>query len=784
MSLVTTSIPNLVNGVSQQPQSLRLASQGELQENGLSSISQGLRKRPAFRHIGKILDTGIGDGYVHVINRDKQERYVVTIYNENVRVFDIQGNEIPVRKPDGTTYLASSSPSEDFDTITVADYTFVVNKTITARRGSKESPTRPKETIVWFKQGDYGSTFTVNVGENSYSYKTPDGSDPSHADDIATDFIAESIAGDMSGLENEGVEVSTRGSQIIIRQPETDYAVTTEDSLGNTAIVTIGPEIQRFSELPADAPDGFEVEVTGDQSSQFDNYYVKFSNGVWKETIRQGQNTELDKSTLPHALIREADGTFTFRGIDWDGRKVGDLESNPFPSFIDSTISGVFFHRNRFGVISGENVIMSKAGDFFNFFRGTAIQVLDDDPIDVGVSHVKVSILRHAIPFNETLLLFSDQTQFQLGRDSVLTPDTVSINQTTEYETSLQAKPGAAGRFVYFMVNRGGYSGVREYYVDRSTEVQQASDVTGHVPEYIPKNVFKITASSNEDVLVLLTKDEPHAAYIYRYYWSGEEKIQASWSRWTIPEGDRILNAEFIESDLYATIERDDGVYLEVCSFEPGYTEGGMPSAVHLDRLIDQSQVNAMTFDGDDTHLTLPYKVDGDQNLQLVISDGGTIRRGVIINPEVDNTGKNTVATVRNLDLSDGFFFIGVAYTFRYRFSQLSLRENSSGGGTSTVNSGRTQVRKMNLQYSDAGYFRIEVTPFRRETYEYVFSGRKLGSARNLIGDISIDSGTFQFPIMARNTEVTIEIVNDSYLPASFLSSEWEAYYSTRSKRL
>ena len=44
MSLVSASIPNLINGVSQQPPSLRLKTQAEVQQNGLSTVVEGLRK--------------------------------------------------------------------------------------------------------------------------------------------------------------------------------------------------------------------------------------------------------------------------------------------------------------------------------------------------------------------------------------------------------------------------------------------------------------------------------------------------------------------------------------------------------------------------------------------------------------------------------------------------------------------------------------------------------------------------------------------------------------------
>ena len=45
MPLINHSIPNLINGVSQQSESLRLGSQAESQVNGLASVVEGLKKR-------------------------------------------------------------------------------------------------------------------------------------------------------------------------------------------------------------------------------------------------------------------------------------------------------------------------------------------------------------------------------------------------------------------------------------------------------------------------------------------------------------------------------------------------------------------------------------------------------------------------------------------------------------------------------------------------------------------------------------------------------------------
>ena len=107
MGLISSSIPNFVNGISQQPFTLRLASQGEMQENGFSTVSQGLKKRPPTKHLAKISDPPLsGEGaFIHFINRDEDERYFVAIMLGDLKVFDMAGKEQAVHFPHGKAYL-------------------------------------------------------------------------------------------------------------------------------------------------------------------------------------------------------------------------------------------------------------------------------------------------------------------------------------------------------------------------------------------------------------------------------------------------------------------------------------------------------------------------------------------------------------------------------------------------------------------------------------------------------------------------------------------------------
>ena len=795
-ALVSSTIPNLVNGVSQQPDAIRLASQCDLQENAISSVVEGLRKRPGTNHSARILSTPLTNAFLHTINRDTQERYQVVITNGDLRVFRLTGQEVTVNFPNGKTYLNSVSPQTSFSVVTVADYTFIVNKNVQVLRDNVDIvPTRPFEALVWVRSGQYSTGYTITINSISKTYTTPDASVATNAQFITTTNIATQLKSLLEAdpaWAAQGVTITSIGSSLRFSKTGSDFTMSVADGFGDQAIRLVKGTVQRFTDLPARCLDDFKVRIRGSNDSSFDDYWVEYEadaaspfGGVWKESAKPGETRSFQTSSMPHILVRETDGTFTFKRAEWASRAVGDLNSVPFPSFEGKTINDVFFHRNRLGFTADENLVMSRAGEFFNFFRTSAIQVLDDDPIDVAVSHVKVSILRHALPYNETLLLFSDQTQFQLSRADILSPKTVAVNQTTEFECSLEAKPVGAGANVYFAVNRGDYTGVREYFLDADTRTSDAADITAHCPKYIPAGAVKLATTSNEEIIVALSKNERNALYVYRYYFTNEEKLQSSWSKWVFPSGDSILNMDFIESTLYIVVSRADGTYIESMSIEPGASDEPATFPVLLDRRLSQAQVTGLTYNSttDQTSFTIPYRLPAGEVYQLCAWYGNpVIKAGRNLLFTATPTAGNTTLITTSGNLTN--FFFGRRFIFRYTFSNIIVREQAAGGGQVPIGEGRLQLRNMTLTFNNAGYFRAEVTPTARDTFSYAFTGRVIGENTNVIGDVAIGEGQYTFPIQSKNDQVKIELVNDTYLPCAFLSAEWEGFFVIRSRRM
>ena len=112
MPFVSSSIPNLINGVSQQAPEVRLPTQAEVQENGLSSVVNGLEKRPGTEHIKKlsgVTASNVTNAFIHTIQRDDSESYSLVIgkdgNNPFLYVYDRNGFSYPVKDKDNTNII-------------------------------------------------------------------------------------------------------------------------------------------------------------------------------------------------------------------------------------------------------------------------------------------------------------------------------------------------------------------------------------------------------------------------------------------------------------------------------------------------------------------------------------------------------------------------------------------------------------------------------------------------------------------------------------------------------
>ena len=327
MVLISRSIPTLLRGISQSSDAIKQSDHAVQQLNCDSDPVKGLVKRSGTQHISTLINNelSIGDALVHTINRDEVERYVVIFTSNNVRVFDLDGTEKTVNKNSGAIdYLLCDSPRLQLKATTVADFTFVVNTNITTGMDASQ-PSLPDSNVT------QAIVFVNQVSDNTIYSVTINGVTASDDTTNDTTLSTTQVAGDLkTGLEAglTGFTIAQNGPVLHIKKTDNgDFSIDGTDTQGNTQLTVVKNSVQRFTDLPTVSPPGYVVEVKGDESTNFDNYYVKFvtnnggtqmEEGQWEECVKPGIDFKFNYDTMPHVLIRQADGNFRFSQVNGD----------------------------------------------------------------------------------------------------------------------------------------------------------------------------------------------------------------------------------------------------------------------------------------------------------------------------------------------------------------------------------------------------------------------------------------------------------------------------------
>ena len=243
---------------------------------------------------------------------------------------------------------------------------------------------------------------------------------------------------------------------------------------------------------------------------------------------------------MPHALVRQADGSFTLDALNsdsafggWAPREVGDEKSNPEPTFVGRGISNMFFYANRLGFLSEDSVVMSQPGDYFNFFIVSALTISDADPIDLTASSTKPAILKAAVGSPKGLILFAETSQFLSTSEIAFASSTVKLTEISNYFYKSRVLPLNSGVSVSFISESQTYSKVMEMAVDSMENRPVVADITRVIPEYLPTNFEWGEVMPNNNMLLYGNKSQD--VYVFKFFNNGDERQLAGWTRWSYP---------------------------------------------------------------------------------------------------------------------------------------------------------------------------------------------------------------------------------------------------------
>lgn len=635
----------MLQGVSQQPE--RVQPDGHVREqiNMMSDPNTGLSSRAGSELVAIIDDipatarhrtTNVGSLLVRLSADDD---YIAAV--------DYEGTEYTIADPNNYSgYFGKNMAYYAQDNLI---YCVNRDKTVTA------SDPNPNVLLDWgFMQalgGEYSRTYKIKLRFDDATvieaeYTTPDADATDAADAIAASAIIASLDSALATALTDAsytTLVRARREEVLFMRDTTQGFTVTVDDQANNTIIRAGDGkqgVKSFADLPKYSDANTAIKVRGQQGTISDDVWLiytipnitggGFGNlGTWIETVDPDAAEVLDLATMPHAL--EIDGsTMTIIRPEWRGRRVGNEDISPTPSFVGRQIRDIVSFQNRIAVIAGPYAVMTRTDDNLDFYRRTATTQLATDPIDIRTAGADDSFMEWMIPYDNNLIITAQDGQFFISGINSLTSSNAAMPRSSNFEMSITATPVVAGQTVMLPFNLRAFSGINEMLPTEEGTANTLESINNVTPRYIRGEIIGMTASANAKFLGVHTNDPAvsNTIFVYNFLWENNQKVQAAWHRWTFP--DPIEHVHTRNNIVYVWTRYDGSTWL---------------TALKLDKPID---------DAIGYHITADYLLNVDTTETIVMprpdyefiasADGTVYAKGSRITPlSVTASGDNWV---------------------------------------------------------------------------------------------------------------------------------------------
>jgi len=556
----------------------------------------------------------------------------------------------------------------------------------------------------------------------------------------------------------------------------------------------LSSSVKDVAELPRQCKHGYIVKVANSEADE-DDYYVKFvgnndrdGEGVWEECPEPGVKVAFDPATMPVQLVRQADGTFKVSQIDWENRLVGDTTTVPEPSFIGKTINKMLFFRNRFVILSDENVIMSRPGDFYNFWPKSAITYTASDNIDISCSSEYPAIVYDGIQVNAGLVLFTKNQQFMLTTDSdVLSPLTAKINALSSYNFNFNTNPISLGTSLAFLDNAGKYTRFFEVLSVLREGEPIVYEQSKNISKLFPNNIDLI-ANSRENSTIFFATKGTNKLYGFRYYSAGEKRVQQAWFEWEL--SGTIQHIAMLDDALYAVV-KNTGYTMQKFSIKLDDNSHTIVEdetyRVHLDNSKTFAYTN-LTYvaDGDYTklnHTAADFSGSG-QLYAVAVSTGSDKEFNGLVSKVTtfDDNGTTKIKIPGNWTTSDSDqafnVVLGYAFDMEVEFPTLYVTQLEGERIKADIQSSLI-LHRIKMSLGPTGVYNTTLKRIGKPDYNETFES--IMADAYTVNTVGIDKEqVVTLPVYEKNTNLTLTLKSTHPTPSTLYSLNWEGDYSNR----
>jgi hypothetical protein len=362
MAAISQKIFSLIGGVSQQPDTIKSGSQLRVCDNYYPDTATGLTKRPGLRGISKLANA-VADGTWFPIFRDDQEKYIIQFSKAGaLKIWSANNGlqqTVNAVAAESIAYATHTS-ADEIQTLQINDYIFVLNRTKTVAAGTGTIAAQTPYAFVSINTVAYSSTYAITLDSTTFSYATPATGSQLNVADIVNNLVNSINA-------NANYVAQGIGNIIYVRRANNgDFSITARGGSTGTSIDAYKGSVTSVAQLPKQFVNNLKIKVSGSAESGADDYWVIFKTsdntssgtGTWEETVGPGVVFDFNEETMPHVIIREANGTFTYRQLD-----EASASGSAGPTSVAGIVTAVVIN----GTTSGGHVV----GEQFAVIGGT-----------------------------------------------------------------------------------------------------------------------------------------------------------------------------------------------------------------------------------------------------------------------------------------------------------------------------------------------------------------------------------------------------------------------------
>jgi hypothetical protein len=818
MTAISQRIPNFLGGVSQQADEKMLLGQVKEALNCYPDITLGMLKRPGGKFLGKLsgltANTANSAAWFSVL-QSATEKYIASVSSAGVlSVWNmLNGQTATINYPTGrqasiVSYLTATD-YRSIKTLTINDYTYILNteKTVTAKAAPTWNAKRQATLVV--STVEHAITYSVTIGASTFTYTSPSSG--------SGNLVISTVMSGISAAITSGFATKTIIDNTIYLTFSSETNVSAFGGPDGKYMRVFQDSVEVFTKLPEQGNHGQVVKVAN-ASASLDDFYLKFvaddgtsGKGYWEETIAPNVSTGFTESTMPIALIRTSASPLTFvatfldgstqidgsatgsvddNTLVWNARIVGDESSNSQPTFVGSTISDIFLFNNRLGFLTQDNVSMSQAGDYYNFYHKSATTLTASDPIDLSCASIKPAIVRSVVPVTQGLLLLSDSQQFLMeAENGAWTPSNCTISTIANYEYDRYLKPVDLGSTILYVSRNQNWARAFEIFIRGQRETPTVTETTKVVPEWIPSSITDAVGSAQNGLWVGSGRTSRYM-YIYRFYEQGEERPMASWVKWYLPSN--VIHAAIQSDVLYVITSGTEGYTSTQYKLVQAATTGGLVNSLgnSVDPALDSwSEVtdaaivspapptapsyNQVT---DVTKVYLPTYFDTTKSIKFVVgtlkAGGSGTQSGYTNTATLLSDGGGTYFNIPS-DVSTNYIYVGYEYNMEVTLPKYYYNMGQQGVDFTAV----TTTARMSFYTGLGGDVYFIINDRSRPSW-YNISGIRLADFYTANTAPFRDSYIYKVPIHQRPDNYTMKVTSNTPFPVSLVSMQWEGRYS------